>query len=93
MRVNKVCLFLGSSCLLPWRLSSAVLVCRLPVVSPEFHPIEKKMLAMHQDIENQRSLKCDHELRYVHLADILSAKNISFSQDTFGQVDGQTYIS
>ena len=47
----------------PWKISTAVIVERLPRLTPELNPIEKKMQTLLDQMEIEQSKKCDHEMR------------------------------
>ncbi len=52
--------FLSSS---RWHLTCSVVVERPPILARALGPLEKKMEEMMMQVENERSLKSDHELR------------------------------
>lgn len=52
----------------PWRICAAVSIERLPIITPELTGMPAKMNALLNRLENEQSLKSDHEMR--HLEDI-----------------------
>lgn len=58
----------------PWRISAAVTVERLPIVSPELKGIEKKTVELLTELENEQSLKSDHEMRHIEDREIAEMK-------------------
>ncbi|KAK9971379.1 hypothetical protein ABG768_024749 [Culter alburnus] len=58
----------------PWALHGAVCVQRLPVVSQDRSPIEEKFMELMQQMELERSLLADHELKLLDDAARMSRK-------------------
>ena len=52
----------------PWRISAAVSIERLPIVTPDITGMDKKMSILLNQLENEQSLRSDHEMR--HLEDM-----------------------
>ena len=57
-----------------WKISAAVSVERMPTITPALTEMEEKLQNLFQELENEQSLKSDHEMRiieemlvYIHL--------------------------
>ena len=48
-----------------WKISAAVSVERLPTITPALTEIEEKLQNLFQELENEQSLKSDHEMRII----------------------------
>ncbi|KAK1798519.1 hypothetical protein P4O66_006821, partial [Electrophorus voltai] len=58
----------------PWVLHGAVCLQRLPVISQDRNPIEEQFLDLLQQLEQEKSMLSDHELRLLLDSDRLSRK-------------------
>ena len=47
-----------------WRITAAVAVERLPLLTPALTPLEEKMKKLLDTIEYEQSKKSDHEVRH-----------------------------
>ena len=48
-----------------WKISAAVSVERLPTITPALTEMEEKLQNLFQELENEQSLKSDHEMRII----------------------------
>ena len=58
----------------PWKITAAVSVERMPIVTPDLDPMQVKMNNFLQQLEMEQSLKCDHELRIEQDLELLEMK-------------------
>ena len=47
----------------PWKITAAVSVERMPIVTPELDGMQQKMKVLLEELEVEQSKKCDHEIR------------------------------
>jgi len=57
-----------------WKISAAVSVERLPTITPALTEIEEKLQNLFQELENEQSLKSDHEMRIIEEIDLAQQK-------------------
>ncbi|XP_076980269.1 large ribosomal subunit protein mL46 isoform X2 [Tamandua tetradactyla] len=72
----------------PWRLLGAVCLQRPPLVSKPLTPLQEDMAALLQQIEIEKSLYSDHELRALNEAQRLARKKA----DLYDEDDGQEIL-
>ena len=58
----------------PWKITAAVSVERMPIVTPDLDPMQVKMKDFLQQLEIEQSYKCDHELRIEGDLELLEMK-------------------
>ena len=58
----------------PWKITAAVSVERMPIVTPDLDPMQVKMKDFLQQLEIEQSFKCDHELRIEGDLELLEMK-------------------
>ena len=58
----------------PWKITAAVSVERMPIVTPDLDPMQVKMNNFLQQLEMEQSLKCGHELRIEQGLELLEMK-------------------
>ncbi|XP_004617585.2 39S ribosomal protein L46, mitochondrial [Sorex araneus] len=71
----------------PWRLWGALCLQRPPRVSKPLTPLQEEVAALLQQIEVERSLYSDHELRALEEARRLAKKREDLSDDEDGEQD------